>query len=194
MKSKLRYVGLDVHADQIAVAIADEKEDPRSLGTIANTAEAVRKLIARLGSVDKLRVCYEAGPCGFVLYWQLQQMGVHCSVIAPSLIPRRSGERVKTDRLDALRLVRCFRAGELVAVLVPSKDQEALRDLLRAVHSAKGDQIRHMHQLAKFLFRQGRCKPPGAGLLEQQVLGLGESPAVRAAGASRGPQSLRARV
>jgi transposase len=82
MKEKLRYVGLDVHADSIAVAVADEKEDPRSLGVVPNSAESVRKLIVRLGRIDKLRVCYEAGQCGYVLYWQLQQMGVHCSVIA----------------------------------------------------------------------------------------------------------------
>jgi transposase len=170
MKSKLRYVGLDVHLERIAVAVADEKEEPRSLGAIPNSTEAVRKLVARLGPAKHLRVCYEAGQCGFVLYWLLQDLGVHCAVIAPSLIPRRSGERVKTDRLDALRLVRCYRAGELVAILVPSKEQEALRDLLRAVYSAKGDQIRHMHQLAKFLLRQGRCKPPGVGLLSTKYL------------------------
>ena len=170
MKSKLRYVALDVHVDSITVALADEKEEPRSLGAIPNTAEAIRKLIMRLGPGDKLRVCYEAGQCGYVLYWQLQQLGIHCAVIAPSLIPRRSGERVKTDRLDALRLARCYRAGELVTVLVPSKEQEGLRDLLRAVHRAKGDQIRHMHQLAKFLLRQGRSKPPGIGLLSTKYL------------------------
>jgi transposase len=85
MREKLRYVGLDVHADSIAVvAVAHEKEDPRFLGVVANSAESVRKLIMRLGRIDKLRVCYEAGQCGYVLYWQLQQMGVHCSVIAPS--------------------------------------------------------------------------------------------------------------
>jgi len=170
MRNKLRYVGLDVHADSIAVAVADEKEEPRSLGTIPNSAEAVRKLFTRLGPSERLRVCYEAGQCGFVLYWQLQEMEVNCAVIAPSLIPRRSGERVKTDRLDALRLVRCFRAGELVAILVPSKEQEGLRDLLRALYRAKSDQLRHMHQLSKFLLRQGRSKPRGIGLLGTKYL------------------------
>ena len=165
MKSKLRYVGLDVHVETIAVAIAEAEGEPRSLGTIPNNAEAVRKLIARLGPAERLRVCYEAGLCGFVLYWQLLEMGAHCAVIAPSLIPQRAGERVKTDRLDALRLARCYRAGELVAVLAPSKEQEALRDLLRALNAAKRDQVRHMHQLAKFLLRQGRRRPKGMGLL-----------------------------
>jgi transposase len=170
MRSKLRYVGLDVHVDSIAVAVADDGGDAHSLGAIPNTPEAVRKLVARLGPKDRLRICYEAGLCGFVLYWQLHEMGVYCAVIAPSLIPQRSGERVKTDRLDALRLVRCFRAGELTAILVPTKEQEALRDLLRALNGAKRDQIRHMHQLAKFLIRQGRRKPKGAGLLSDKYL------------------------
>jgi transposase len=97
-------------------------------------------------------------------------MGVYCAVIAPSRIPQRSGERVKTDRLDALRLVRCFRAGELTAILVPTKEQEALRDLLPAINAAKRDQICYMHQLAKFLIRQGRQKPKGAGLMSTKYL------------------------
>jgi transposase len=170
MRTKLRYVGLDVHVDSITVAVVDDGSEARSLGTIPNTAEAMRKLIARLGPSERLRVCYEAGLCGFVLYWQLHEMGVYCAAIAPSLIPQRSGERVKTDRLDALRLVRRFRAGELTAILVPTKEQEALRDLLRALNGAKRDQIRHMHQLAKFLIRQGRHKPKGAGLLSDKYL------------------------
>jgi transposase len=170
MRNKLRYVGLDVHVDSITVAVADEKDEPRSLGAIPNTSEAVRKLVARLGPCATLRVCYEAGQCGFVLYWLLHEMGVTCAVIAPSLIPQRTGERVKTDRLDALRLARCHRAGELTAILVPSKEQEGLRDLLRALHGAKRDQIRHMHQLAKFLLRQGQRKPPGMGLLSTKYL------------------------
>jgi transposase len=148
------------------VAVAEAEGEPRSLGTIPNNPEAVRKLTARLGPVERLRVCYEAGLCGFVLYWQLLELGVPCAVIAPSLIPQRAGERVKTDRLDALRLVRCYRAGELV----PSKEQEALRDLLRALNAAKRDQIRHMHQLAKFMLRHGRRRPKGTGLLTVNYL------------------------
>jgi transposase len=170
MKNKIRYVGLDVHVETLAVAVAEAEGEPRSLGTIPNNPEAVRKLIARLGPVEQLRVCYEAGLCGFVLYWQLLELGVHCAVIAPSLIPQRAGERVKTDRLDALRLGRCYRAGELVAILVPSKEQEALRDLLRALNAAKRDQIRHMHQLAKFMLRHGRRRPKGMGLLTVNYL------------------------
>lgn len=170
MKQKLRYVGLDVHVDTIAVAVAEEQGETRSLGVIPHREESVRKLIARLGPRGTLRICYEAGMCGYALYWLLQEMGVDCAVIAPSLIPQRAGERVKTDRLDALRLARCHRAGELVPILVPSKEQEGLRDLLRALYTAKSNQIRHMNQLSKFMIRLGRRKPAGFGLLSTRYL------------------------
>jgi transposase len=109
---KLRFVGLDVHAETIAVAVAEAGGgEVRSWGTIPNRAEPVRKLIRKIGEGAKLRCCYEAGPTGYVLYWQLVQLGVECEVIAPSLIPTKAGDRVKTDRRDAERLARCYRAG-----------------------------------------------------------------------------------
>ena len=111
--SKIRFVGLDVHAETIAIAVAEANGEVRSLGTIPNRLESIRKLIGKLGTVKDLKVCYEAGPTGFVLYWQLTQLGVDCAVIAPSLIPTKAGDRVKTDRRDAEKLARCFRAGEL---------------------------------------------------------------------------------
>ncbi len=114
--SKIRFVGLDVHADTIAVAVAEMGGEVRSIGVIANRLESVRKLIHKLGPVQHLRACYEAGPTGYVLYWQLTQLGVFCEVIAPSLIPTKPGDRVKTDRRDAEKLARCYRAGELTAV------------------------------------------------------------------------------
>ena len=113
--SKLRFVGLDVHAETIAVAVAEADGEVRSLGTIPNRPESVRKLIGKLGPVSKLKCCYEAGPTGYVLYWQLTRMGVACEVIAPSLVPVKAGDRVKTDRRDAEKLARCYRAGELTA-------------------------------------------------------------------------------
>lgn len=160
--TKIRFVGMDVHADTIAVAVAEPGSDGevRSLGTIGNRPEAVRKLIAKLGPADGLRVCYEAGPTGYVLYWQLTQLGVECQVIAPSLIPTKAGDRVKTDRRDAEKLARCYRAGELTAVWVPDADQEALRDLVRAREAAKKDQLKARHRLSKFLLRHGR-RPEG---------------------------------
>jgi transposase len=160
--SKLRFVGLDVHADTIAVAVAEESGEVRSLGIIPNRSESVRKMIGKLGPVGKLRCCYEAGPTGYVLYWQLTQLGVACEVIAPSLVPVKSGDRVKTDRRDAEKLARCHRSGELTAVWVPDAAHEALRDLVRAREAAKKDQLRHRHRLGKFLLRHGQG-PTGAG-------------------------------
>lgn len=158
--SKIRFVGLDVHAETIAIAVAETNGEVRSLGTIPNRLESIRKLIGKLGPVKNLKVCYEAGPTGFVLYWQLTQLGVDCAVIAPSLIPTKTGDRVKTDRRDAEKLARCFRAGELTGVHVPTKEQEALRDLVRRREAAKKDQLRARHQLGKFLLRHGR-RPTG---------------------------------
>lgn len=156
MQKSIRYVGLDVHADTIAVAVAETGGEVRSVGTIPNTADAVRKLIKRLGAEKDLRVCYEAGPTGYVLYWQLTQLGVSCEVIAPTLVPVKAGDRVKTDRRDAQKLARCYRAGDLTPVWVPDAAHEALRDLVRAREAAKKDQTRARHRLGKMLLRQGR--------------------------------------
>src|SRR6202035_2889174 len=97
MKEKVRFLGLDVHAETIAVAIAETDGEVRSLGTISNRAESIRKLVKKLGPVEQLRVCYEAGPTGYVLYWQLSALGVKCEVVAPTLVPVKAGDRVKTD-------------------------------------------------------------------------------------------------
>lgn len=162
--SKVLFVGLDVHAETIAVAIAEQgKEEVRSLAAIPNRIESVRKLVGKL-KADKpgrIRACYEAGPTGYVLYWQLTQMGVDCEVIAPSLIPKKAGERVKTDRRDAEKLARCYRAGDLTPVYVPDAAQEALRDLVRAREAAKKDQLKARHRLGKFLLRHGQRRPEG---------------------------------
>jgi len=160
--AKLRFVGLDVHAEMIAVAVAEEAGEVRSLGVIPNRLESIRKLMGKLAPAGSLKCCYEAGPTGYVLYWQLTQMGVACEVIAPSLIPTKAGDRVKTDRRDAEKLARCFRAGELTAVWVPDAAHEALRDLVRAREAAKKDQLRHRHRLGKFLLRHGK-RPTNAG-------------------------------
>ena len=120
-----------------------------------------RRLIRKLGKPEQLRVCYEAGPTGYVLYWQLTQLGVKCEVVAPTLMPVKAGDRVKTDRRDAEKLARCYRAGDLTAVWVPDAAHEALRDLVRAREAAKRDQLRARHRLSKFLLRQGRRAPEG---------------------------------
>ncbi len=161
MPSNLRYLGLDVHAETIAVAVAEPPGEVRPLGIIPNRPEPVAKLIRKLGPQGQLRACYEAGPCGYVLYWQLTKLGVHCDVVAPTLVPTKPGDRVKTDRRDAAKLARCYRAGDLTPVWVPDAAHEALRDLVRAREAAKQDQLRARQRLGKFLLRQGRRPPEG---------------------------------
>jgi transposase len=157
--SKIRFVGLDVHAETIAVAVAEPNGEVRSLGMIANRPESIRRLVRKLEPVEQLRFCYEAGPTGYVLYWQLTALGAKCEVVAPSLVPRKPGDRVKTDRRDALKLAHCYRAGDLTSVWVPDAAHEALRDLVRAREAAKGDLLRARHRLSKFLLRHGRRRP-----------------------------------
>jgi transposase len=158
----VRFIGLDVHAETIAVAVAEPDGEVRSLGTIPNRPESVGRLVRKLGKPEQLRVCYEAGPTGYVLYWQLSELGVRCEVVAPTLVPVKAGDRVKTDRRDAEKLARCYRAGDLTAVWVPDAAHEALRDLVRARLAAKRDQLRARHRLGKFLLRHGRRAPEGA--------------------------------
>jgi len=153
------FVGLDVHKDTIAVAVARLGQEPESLGVVPNTPESVAKLARRLGSPKTLRVCYEAGPCGYAILRQLQKLGIDCVVVAPSLVPQRAGDRVKTDRRDALKLARLHRSGELIPVWVPDEAQEALRDLVRAREDVIEDRLRKRHQLSKFLLRL-ELRPP----------------------------------
>ncbi len=161
---RIKFVGLDVHAETIAVAVAEQDGEVRSLGVIPNRSESVRKLVKKLGPVEELRFCYEAGPTGYVLYWQLTALGAKCEVIAPTLVPVKAGDRIKTDRRDALKLARNYRAGDLTAVWVPDAAHEALRDLVRAREAAKRDQLRARNRLTKFLLRQGERPPPGVNL------------------------------
>ena len=152
------YLGLDVHAENIAVALAEAGRDGevRNYGEIPNTFHSVEKLLRKLGHPDKeLRVCYEAGPCGFVLARFLKKKGIACDVIAPSLTPKGSGDKIKTDRRDARMLARLHRAGELTAVHVPDERDEAIRDLCRARTDAVQDQRSARHQLKAFLLRNG---------------------------------------
>jgi transposase len=158
---RLKFVGLDVHAETIAVAVAEQDGEVRSLGVIPNREDAIRRLVKKLGPLELLRFCYEAGPTGYALYWQLTKMGASCVVVAPTLVPVKAGDRVKTDRRDGLKLARNHRAGELTAVWVPDAEHEALRDLVRAREAAKKDQLRARHRFNKFLLRHGRRPPVG---------------------------------
>jgi len=171
MKEKVRFLGMDVHAETIAVALAEPDGEVRSLGTIANRGESIRKLVKKLGPMGQLKACYEAGPTGYVLYWQLAELGVACEVIAPTLVPMKAGDRVKTDRRDAERLARSYRSGDLTAVWVPDEGSEALRDLVRAREAAKQDQLRARHRLAKFLLRSGQRPRPGVKAWTQLHMG-----------------------
>ena len=150
------YVGLDVHKDSIAVAIAYAgREAPESWGTIPNTKKAITKLVDRLYLEKKtFLLCYEAGPCGYALYQNLSAMGMDCRVVAP---PRN--EKIKTDRRDALRLARLLRAGELVEVWVPDQEQEAVRDLCRCRADFKAQQQKLRQQLNAFVLRHGHHWP-----------------------------------
>lgn len=162
MNYNTKYIGLDVSKEKIAVAIADEgREKPRYYGMIPHSPEAIRKLVNKLGKQANLHVCYEAGPTGYGLYRLLLSMGVKCEVIAPALIPKKPGERIKTDRRDSVKLASLLRAGELTSIYVPTEDDEALRDLVRAREDAKEDELRAKHRLTKFLLRHDIHPPNG---------------------------------
>jgi transposase len=133
------YIGLDVHKDTIAISIASaDGSQPRYYGEIANTSKAIVKWVKKLNpDGEVLAFCYEAGPCGYVLYWQLTRMGHDCIVAAPSLIPSKPGNRVKTDRRDSEGLARLHRTNELTPVWVPNAEQESIRDLTPAREDMK---------------------------------------------------------
>jgi transposase len=170
MEKDIRFVGLDVDAASMAVAVVEPGKVVRSVGTIRDRPEAVRKLMRRLGRPDQLRVCYEAGPTGYGLYWLLTGMGIHCDVVAPSLIPRKPGDRVKTNRRDAEKLAKSYQSGDLTPVWVPDAEHEALRDLVRARGAAKADQMRARNRLSKFLLRRSCRAPKGVNRWTQKYL------------------------
>src|SRR3954467_8654847 len=158
MDKPIIYVGLDVHKDTIAVALAEagKRGEVRQHGQIANTPAALKGVVARLSHGGRdLRFCYEAGPCGYGIQRQLTAARHGCVVVAPSLIPRRPGERIKTDRRDAINLAKLHRAGELTPVWVPDEAHEAIRDLVRARLAAVRTLRQARQQLSGFLLRHG---------------------------------------
>ena len=162
MGKRNMFVGLDVHKDTIDVSIAegDRRGEVRHYGVIASDVEPLDKVVRALRAPDRaLHFVYEAGPCGFGVYRHLTGRGENCVVVSPSMIPKRSGDRVKTDRRDSLALARLHRAGELRAIYVPNDTDEAMRDLVRARADAVTVSIQAKYRLKAFLLRQGRRYP-----------------------------------
>jgi transposase len=151
------YIGLDVHKDSISIAIAEEGREPaRFLDSIPSDLGRLKKKLGPLGKPQEILVCYEAGPTGYGLYRWLLEQGYSCQVIAPSRTPRKAADRVKTDRRDAVRLAHFLRSGDLSAIRVPSAQEEAMRNLLRAREDAKRAEKTARKQLGSFLLRSGR--------------------------------------
>ncbi len=157
------YIGLDTHKENIAVSVAIAgREGPKARGEIANRPKAVAKLVEQLSQEfdgEVLLFCYEAGPCGYGVYRQITAMGHDCQVVAPSLVPQKPGDHVKTDRRDASKLARLLRSGDLTAVWVPCEEQEAMRDLTRARGDFKILERKARQQLNAYVLRHGHAWP-----------------------------------
>jgi transposase len=158
VKKIVKYVGLDVHKDSITIAIADQGRDGevRVYGKISNDLDQIDKVMRKLISQNaQLHCVYEAGPCGYPLYRHMTNKGIDCAVVAPALIPKKSGDRVKNDRRDAVKLATLHRSGELTAVYVPDQDDEAIRDLVRARADTQKALRKVKQQINAFLLRHG---------------------------------------
>src|SRR5437879_11119309 len=156
---KMIWLGMDVHAASITVAQYEDQAPTATVQALGNDAAQVRRLVRRLPAGSDVRACYEAGSCGYGLHRQLTALGVHGAVIAPASIPRRPGERIKTDRGDAEKLGRFNRSGELTTITVPTPSQEGVRDLVRAREDVRRDRTAARQRLAKFLLRHGHRYP-----------------------------------
>ena len=156
------FVGIDVSKarNAIAVALDGRNGDVRFVGEVDSSIDSMRRLIKRITAKHaQAHFCYEAGPTGYGLRRLIVSMGFPCSVVAPSLIPRKPGDRVKTNRRDAVALAKLLRAGELTAVWVPDESHEAMRDLVRARAAAVETLCVHRQQVSAFMLRHGRIFP-----------------------------------
>jgi len=166
MGNRSMFVGMDVHKETIDISVAEggRQGEVRHYGVIASDLEPLDKVVRALRAPDRrLHFVYEAGPCGFGIYRHLTGHGEDCVVVSPSMIPKRSGDRIKTDRRDSLALARLHRAGELRAIYVPDDTDEAMRDLVRAREDAVVVATQAKYRLKAFLLRQGRRYPGRAG-------------------------------
>lgn len=162
MEQIVKYVGLDVHKDSITIAIADQgrEGEVRVYGKIANEFDQIDKVMRKLISQNgQLRCVYEAGPCGYPLYRHLTEKGIDCVVVAPAMIPRKSGDRIKNDRRDAIKLATLHRSGELTSVYVPDQEDEAIRDLVRTRSDFQRSLRKVKQQINAFLLRHGTPYP-----------------------------------
>ena len=170
----LTYLGLDVHRDTISVAVLGPRQKAPTVDRIAYDEPSIRRLLAQFPDRHRLRASYEAGPTGYELARLLGRLEVRCEVIAPTLIPKAPGDKVKTDRRDCRRLARLHRVGELTAIRVPTEAEEAVRDLCRARADLISDRTRTRHRLSKFLLRHDRIwrgGEPWTAKHEQWLLG-----------------------
>lgn len=159
MNESTMIVGCDVHKEKITAAILPSAATrPTEVVTIENDPKAIARLVKRLAHRGHPLFVYEAGPCGYEVQRQITHLGYTTVVIAPTLVPRRPGDRVKTNRRDAEKLARLYRAGELTEIRVPTPMEEAARDLVRVREDAVKDRLRARHRLSKFLLRQGRVQ------------------------------------
>lgn len=150
-------VGLDVHkATIVAAVLPPEMDRTTRMFTVENEPKAVERMVQSLTSKGPVEFVYEAGPCGYQTHRQIAQLGHKCVLIAPGLIPKRPTDHVKTDRRDAENLARLYRAGQLTEIRIPTREEEAARDLVRAREDGLADRLRARHRLSKFLLRQGR--------------------------------------
>ena len=155
------YVALDDSKRKVVVAILRPGQTQPEQREMPKEPQLIRRLFQRLKREGPVEACYEAGVSGYDLHRQITACGVSCAVIAPALTPRRAGQRIKTDRRDAAKLVRLFRAGELTAIHVPDEAEEAVRDLLRCREAVRRDVLRWRHRLLKFLDRHGHLYVTG---------------------------------
>jgi len=159
------YIGMDTHKDTIVSSISNPgRNKPKYLGEMANDPKKIKKFIENISNKyqgEVLLFCYEAGPCGYVLYHQITSLGHDCMVVAPSLIPVKSGDRIKTDKRDSQKLARYLRDGSLTSVWIPGTEQEAIRDLTRIRGDFKNNETKAKHQLNSFILRHGHSWPVG---------------------------------